>query len=60
MNLLDELPLSDGDVVLTEADPGARYRVVAVYESKAWIRGVDHEREMIIEHALCSRPRTLH
>lgn len=51
--------LNDGDEVVTDADPGTRYTVVAVHESKAWIRELAGEREMIVDHHQCAPARLL-
>ncbi len=46
--------LNNGDEVVTDADPGARYVVVAVYETKAWIRDLNGHSEMIVDHRRCA------
>lgn len=51
--------LVNGDEIVTDADPGARYTVVAVHERKAWIRGLTGQSEMIVEHHRCSPVRLL-
>ena len=59
MNLVPGHSLSDGDEVVTDADPGARYTVVAVHEAKAWIRELDGDGEMIVDHHRCAPARLL-
>jgi hypothetical protein len=51
--------LNDGDVIVTDADPGGRYTVVAIHERKAWIRELAGDREMIVEHHRCAPARLL-
>lgn len=60
MNLAAAYIFSDGDEVVTDADPGARYTVVAVHETKAWIRELAGEREMIVDHHRCAPALRLH
>jgi hypothetical protein len=60
MNLAAAYILNDGDEVVTDAHPGARYTVVAVHESKAWIRELSGEREMIVDHHRCAPVQLLH
>jgi hypothetical protein len=60
MNLALAYTLNDGDEVITDAHPGARYRVVAVHESKAWIRELAGDREMIVDHHRCAPACRLH
>ena len=49
--------LSDGDEVVTDANPGALYIVVAVHEAKAWVRELHGESEMIIDQDRCAPAR---
>jgi hypothetical protein len=51
--------LNDGDVIVTDAYPG-EYTVVAVHETKAWIRERDGEREMIVDYHRCAPADRLH
>jgi hypothetical protein len=51
--------LNDGDVVVTDSDPGLPFIVVAVHETKAWIRDLAGERELIIDHHRCAPVRYL-
>jgi len=60
MNLTAAHSLNDGDEIVTDADPGARYTVVAVHESKAWIRALNGQGEMIVDHYRCAPARLLH
>lgn len=60
MNLTTGHTLNDGDEVVTDADPGARYTVVAVHETKAWIRELDGDGEMIVDYHRCAPVQFLH
>ncbi|WP_396592969.1 hypothetical protein [Brevundimonas sp. R86498] len=55
MNPMVANTLNDGDEIVTDADPGERYTVVAVHESKAWIRDLKGESEMIVDRHRCAR-----
>lgn len=59
MNPTPAHTLNDGDEIVTDADPGARYTVVAVHEAKAWIRELKGEGEMIVDHHRCWPARLL-
>lgn len=59
MNLIAGHILNDGDVVVTDALPG-EYTVVAVHETKAWIRSIEGEQEMIVDYHRCAPTDRLH
>ncbi|HZV83690.1 MAG TPA: hypothetical protein VFF48_01775 [Brevundimonas sp.] len=51
--------LNDGDVVVTDVHPG-EYLVVALHETKAWIREIAGERDLIVDYHRCAPADRLH